>query len=223
MTLLQAYLDSAKHKSSHRLPLSALSPNLFRQVTNSIKHSTDNNDLLEFIGDRAVNLACALLVDKEKVCPDQQIFVGRKISNNDTLARLAYWLELDKYAALSPEDAHAIEGWSPRLTRNAPPKVLADLFEAFVGAYSLERGWAALLSWLEPFFAPLVAIATEDFLRCHRSTLHAPHYVSNWWRQRDGDSINQKIYQKLLQFFGAQQDSLVSLGRLAVEAIPLST
>lgn len=73
MTLLQLYLNSVQHKSSHPLPLAAISPHLFRQATNSVKNSKDNNDLLEFIGDRAVNLACALLVDKEKVCPDQQI------------------------------------------------------------------------------------------------------------------------------------------------------
>lgn len=73
MTLLQVYLNSAKHRSSHPLPLADLSPRMFRQATNSVKHSTENNDLLEFIGDRAVNLACALLVDKDKVCPDQQI------------------------------------------------------------------------------------------------------------------------------------------------------
>ncbi|KAJ6590971.1 ribonuclease III domain-containing protein [Mycena vulgaris] len=223
MALLQVYLDSVKHTSSHRLPLAALSPHLFRQATNSVKHSTENNDLLEFIGDRAINLACALLVDKEKVCPDQQIFVGRKLANNDTLARLAYWLHLDKYAALSQEDAHAIKSWSPRRKRDGPPKVLADLFEAFVGAYCLERGWSALLSWLQPFFEPLVKIATEDFLRCHRDTCKAPFYVSNWWRHRGGGSISQRMYQKLLQFFDRKQGSLTSKGRVAVEAIPLST
>ncbi|KAF8208187.1 ribonuclease III domain-containing protein, partial [Mycena galopus ATCC 62051] len=142
--------------------LAALSPDLFRQALNSIRHSTNNNDLLEFIGDRAINLVCALLVDKEKVCPDQQIFVARKISNNDTLGRLAWWLHLDKYAVLSCQDAHAIRTWSPR-RKGAPPKVLADLFESVVGAYCLERGWPALLSWLEPFFKPLMELSTQDF------------------------------------------------------------
>ncbi|KAJ7130277.1 hypothetical protein C8R44DRAFT_850268 [Mycena epipterygia] len=223
MTLLQVYLDSAKYRSSHPLPLADLSSRMFRQATNSVKHSTENNDLLEFIGDRAVNLACALLVDKDKVCPDQQISVGRKISNNDTLGRLAYWLHLDKYAALSPEDAHAIQAWSPRRKRNPPPKVLADLFEAFVGAYCLERGWTALLLWLEPFFRPLVELATEDFLQSHRNTCRAPLHVSNWWRQRDGGSISQTNYQKLLQFFDRQRYFLAPTSSVAVDAIPLST
>ncbi|KAJ7151378.1 hypothetical protein C8R43DRAFT_1190980 [Mycena crocata] len=223
MPLLQVYLDSSvKHRSSHHLPLDALSPDLFRQATNSVRRSKDNNDLLEFMGDRAVNLVCALLVDREKVCPDQQIFVGRKISNNDTLGRLAFWLELDKYAALSWEDADAIQSWSWRRLE-APPKVLADLLESFVGAYWLEHGWMALLSWLEPFFQPLVGLATEDFLRCHRNTLKAPFYVSHWWRHRDGESISHKIYQKLHQYLDNQRASLASIGRVAVGAIPLST
>ncbi|KAJ7721028.1 hypothetical protein B0H16DRAFT_1335582 [Mycena metata] len=222
MRLLQVYLDSDKHRS-HRLPLADLSPHLFRQATNSVKHSTENNDLLEFMGDRAVNLACVLLVDKEKVCPDQQIFVGRRLSCNDTLGRLAWWMHLDKHAALSSIDARAIRNWSPRRKRNPPPKVLADLFESFVGAYWLEHGWPALLSWLQPFFKPLVEIATEDFLLSHRNTCKVPLYVSNWWRQRQGDSISQNSYQQLVQFLDRQQRSLTSTGRVAVEAIPLST
>ncbi|KAJ7507179.1 hypothetical protein B0H11DRAFT_1970598 [Mycena galericulata] len=226
MSSLQVYLDSIKHRSSHRLPLGALSPKFFRQATNSVKNSTESNELMEFIGDRAVNLACALLVDKEKVCPDQQIFVGRKISNNDTLGRLAYWLELDRYAALSPEDAYAIRGWSPRSKRgrfSRPPKVLADLFESFIGAYCLEYGWDALLSWLEPFFEPLAKVATEDFLRCHKDTLKTPFYVSNWWRQRNGGLISPRMYRELRTFLDGHQETLTLTGSVAVEAIPLST
>ncbi|KAJ7764553.1 hypothetical protein DFH07DRAFT_738225 [Mycena maculata] len=223
MTILQAYLDSVECRSSYRLPIGAVSRQLFWQATNSVRHSADNNDLLEFIGDRAINLTCALLVDKaQKVTPDQQLFVGRKISNNDTLGRLAYGLELDKFAALSAADTYAIKGWSPRRKRDAPPKVLADLFEAFVGAYCLEHGWTDLLSWLEPFFEPLAAKATIDFLELP-DTYKAPLYVSNWWRQRDGGSISPKMYQKLLAFQSDQRPRLTSLGRVAVEAIPLST
>lgn len=101
--------------------------------------------------------------------------------------------------------------------------MLADLFEAFVGAYCLERGWAALLLWLEPFFRPLVELATEDFLQSHRDTCWAPLHVSNWWRQRDGGSISQTNYQKLLQFFDRQRHLLASTSSVAVDAIPLST
>ncbi|KAJ6588316.1 hypothetical protein B0H19DRAFT_203243 [Mycena capillaripes] len=220
MTLLQDYLDSVKHGS---LPLAALSPNLFRQATNSVKHSTDNNDMLEFIGDRCVNLACAIIVETMKVCPDQQIFVGRKICDNDTLGRIAWWFHLDKYAALSPEDTHAVQSWRPRRRRDTPPKVLADLFESFVGAYCLERGWPALLSWLTPFFKPLVEIATEDFMQCHRYTCKAPPYVSNWWRHQDTASISQEVYHLLVQFLDYEQRSLASMGRVALEAVPLST
>ncbi|KAJ7625100.1 hypothetical protein DFH06DRAFT_1229867 [Mycena polygramma] len=217
---LQDYLDSVNHGSE--VPLGALSPSLFRQATNSVKYSTDNNDLLEFIGDRAINLACALVVDRAKVCPDHQIFVGRKISNNDTLGRLAWWLHLDKYAALSREDAYAIQNWRPRRSRQPPPKALADLFESFVGAYCLERGWPALFSWLEPFFMPLVEIATQDFLRCHQDTIRSPCYVSSWWRSEAGTNTLETD-QRILRFLRLHQSSLTSMGRVAVEALPLST
>ena len=45
-----------------------------RPAQNSVKRSKDNNDLLEFIGDRVVNLACSLIVDKVKESSDHHRF-----------------------------------------------------------------------------------------------------------------------------------------------------
>ncbi|KAK7042481.1 hypothetical protein R3P38DRAFT_2890713 [Favolaschia claudopus] len=220
MSLLQDYLNSPKHKTSHPLQFAVLSTSLLHQATNCIKNSPENNDLMEFIGDRFVNLTCALLVDKEKVCPEQQIYVARKISNNDTLGRLAWWFDLDKQASLSQEDNRAVRRWSPS-RRDPPPKVLADLFEAFVGAYYLQRGRRAVLSWLEPFFKPLMDIATDEFLL--RPPFKAPSFVNNWWRDHNAASITQTVLQNFQYSLNGQQEALTRLGRVAVEAIPQST
>ncbi|KAK6974947.1 hypothetical protein R3P38DRAFT_3128704 [Favolaschia claudopus] len=164
MSLLQDYLNSPKHKTSHPLQFA---------------NSPENNDLMEFIGDRFVNLTCALL---------QQIYsnVARKISNNDTLGRLAL--------SLSQEDNRAV--------RHPPPKVLADLFEAFVGG---------LLSTTH-FSSHLMDIATDEFLL--RPPFKAPSFLS----------INQTRSFKTFKYsLNGQQEALTLLGRVAVEAIPLST
>ena len=49
-----------------------------------------------------------------------------------------------------------------------PPKVLADLFEAVVGAVFLQHGFLALDNWLRTIFEPILNAATKDY--CHSRT-----------------------------------------------------
>jgi hypothetical protein len=49
----------------HDIPI--LSKDLRAQATNCIRFSEKNNDLLEFLGDRLVNLVAALIVEEVKV------------------------------------------------------------------------------------------------------------------------------------------------------------
>lgn len=44
-----------------------------QRARNSKKLTQDNNDLLEFIGDRVVNLACALMVEQVKFSSEHQM------------------------------------------------------------------------------------------------------------------------------------------------------
>jgi len=92
--------------------------------------------------------------------------VGRVLSNNDTLGRLAHQLRLHEHASLEPEDKESIAGWSPK-GDIVPPKAMADLFEAHVGAVYVEKGWQAVLNWLTNLYAPLVPAAECDFLGRH--------------------------------------------------------
>jgi len=68
-----------------------------------------------------------------------------------------------------------------------PPKVLADLFEAVVGAVFLQHGFLKLDNWLRTIFEPILNAATKDywysatrtlpFYRDHRTSTFsgAPH------------------------------------------------
>lgn len=66
LTDLQDYFNQANNRP-HTRDIPRLSENLLKRARNGISHSQDNNDLLEFIGDRAVNLASALLIENVKL------------------------------------------------------------------------------------------------------------------------------------------------------------
>ncbi|PFH51131.1 hypothetical protein AMATHDRAFT_3268 [Amanita thiersii Skay4041] len=160
-TLLVTYL-SVSHLEDAQKTLPLLEASRRKKALNSMRHSKDNNDLLEFIGDRVVNLACTLLVDKVKISADHHLVVGRMVSNNDTLGRVAYHLRLAEQAQLDTTD-YCVKNWTPQDTYS-PPKGLADLFESYVGAIYEEHGFDVAMRWLEPVFTPLIEAATEDFM-----------------------------------------------------------
>lgn len=66
LTYLQDFLNQNKNRPSIR-DIPSLNNRLLKRARNCIRFSVDNNDLLEFIGDRAVNLVTALLVEKVKL------------------------------------------------------------------------------------------------------------------------------------------------------------
>jgi hypothetical protein len=83
---LVMYLDCQDNWLSLVLPSLSDDSRLIR-ARNSKKDTQDNNDLLEFIGDRVVNLACALMVEKVKYSSDHQMVRGLSVfsGNNVTL------------------------------------------------------------------------------------------------------------------------------------------
>ncbi|CAK5263690.1 unnamed protein product [Mycena citricolor] len=216
---LHAYLQSGQFQSRH-VPLEALHPFFSSHAMNQIGASSGANDLLEFVGDRVLNLACALIVDELKVCQEQFIFVIRKISNNDTLGRIAFSLRFDTYAELSPENEHAIDSWALSSKKEAPPKALADLFESFIGAFYMQHGWFSLVEWLRLCFKPLAELATEDYFRLESTTI--PAHVATWWR-RHGQNVSQPVSRAFYKYLHGNQPQLSHLVETVVDAIPLST
>lgn len=85
------------------------------------------------------------------------------ICNNDTFGRISYYLELERSAILSPQDRVEVERWDPLKPGARPPKVLADLFEAIVGAVFLDHGFSKLDNWLRKIFEPILNAATSDY------------------------------------------------------------
>ncbi|KIM41426.1 hypothetical protein M413DRAFT_148495 [Hebeloma cylindrosporum] len=141
-------------------------PTLLNMARNSVRGSKNNNDGLEFVGDRVTNLVCDLLLDRSKTTDLQYRVVSRVLSNNDTLGRLAHRLRLHEQAAFDPEGKESVAGWSPQGV-TVPPKAMADLFEAHVGAVYVDKGLDAVVKWFKTLYGPLVPSAEGDFLGRH--------------------------------------------------------
>jgi hypothetical protein len=56
-----------------------------------------------------------------------------------------------------------VERWDHLKPGVRPPKVLADLFEAVVGAVFLQHGFLRLDNWLRTIFEPILNAATKDY------------------------------------------------------------
>lgn len=73
---LSSYLNDPGNWVHARCSLPRLSENRLEQARNGKIGTEANNDLMEFVGDRIVNLTCALVAAKDSFCPDQQVVSG---------------------------------------------------------------------------------------------------------------------------------------------------
>ncbi|GLB39883.1 hypothetical protein LshimejAT787_0703930 [Lyophyllum shimeji] len=215
---LTAYLNSPTKWSSKEVALPSLPSADLRSALNSRKHTQGNNDVLEFIGDRVVNLACALMAAKAKQIPGEQAWLARRLSNNDTLGRIAYQLRLHRHARLDPTDRLAADSWTPARA-HPPPKLFADLFESYVGALYTHHGWTFTHAWLRRVYTPVLAAAARDvFFSTDDHALPARWLAPNAlpWRssvQRAFEAFMDSRRERLRK--GAEE-TLTSLPRVSV-------
>ncbi|KAI0088234.1 ribonuclease III domain-containing protein [Irpex rosettiformis] len=193
LTGLQVFFLHDEHRP-HAEDMPTLSSALLDRTFNCVYGSEENNDLLEFIGDRVLNFYTAELVDTVKITRAHAATVAKVVSNNDTLGRIAYSLRLHRngYTNLNAEDEHSIFRWDP-MHGTRPPKVLADLFEAFVGTVYVKYGFPELKPWLDRVFKPIIKVATGDYLAtCHPVSIFGePH-------EYPLDLLNVSMQERLL-------------------------
>ncbi|KAG6856716.1 hypothetical protein H0H87_001505 [Tephrocybe sp. NHM501043] len=178
------------------LPFGAL-----QNALNAQKHTPGNNDVLEFIGDHVVNLACALMASKINHSPAQQTLVARRLSNNDTLGRISHQIRLPQHACalLDPGDRRAAEAWA-RSQSGSPPKLFADIFESYTGALFLRHGWHYTHAWLRKVYAPIIAAAARDvFITTDVATSRWSKSDDQLWPQRA-----QWTYEDYIEEHGAE-------------------
>ncbi|KAH8101763.1 hypothetical protein BXZ70DRAFT_74637 [Cristinia sonorae] len=194
---------------------------LLKQARNCIIHTANNNDLLEFVGDRLVNLFAASLVDKMKLNTAHHSAVRQTVCTNNTLGRIAYTLRLHTHALVPPSDLQAIEDWNPLEARH-PPKCLADLFESYVGAVYVHHGWPRLQQWLDKLFFPIVKAATTDYwFSVSPEQLEGGYNVRNPKHRLDFvDPVSQG---RLLDYVEFKRESLKTGARIALDRLPKGT
>ncbi|MFT3792466.1 MAG: ribonuclease III [Rudaea sp.] len=117
----------------------------------------DNNERLEFFGDALVNAVVAELLFEEfpKAAEGELTRLRARLVSEPALAAIARGLDLGDALHLGPGELK-----SGGFRRDS---ILADAFEAIVGAVYLDGGWAVCRGFVRALVAPRIeAAATMD-------------------------------------------------------------
>lgn len=160
----------------------------------SIQSKGDKNDYerLEFLGDAVLDLAVAhLLLDAYPLAREGELSKMRAaLVNTSSLAEIARALQLGPFIRLSRGELSS--GGADR------PSILADVFEALIGAIYREAGFPAALATIKSLFgARLTSVTPTDpktelqealhavgsevpeyLLECTEGPEHAPTFIS---------------------------------------------
>ena len=123
---------------------------LLRQALTHRSHGTPHNERLEFLGDGLLNFVVArLLYEKFAKLPEGDLSRLRAhLVNQQTLSELAVSLSLGDHLRLGEGELKS--GGFRR------PSILADAFEAIIGAIFLDSGFAAAEQTLARLYQPLL-------------------------------------------------------------------
>lgn len=141
------------------------------------------------------------------------------MSNNDTLGRLAFALRLHEKATVSRQDRLFIEEWDPQSFKR-PPKVLADIFEAYVGAVYVHHGWPRLQQWLEKLFSPIIKAANSDYWLSI-----TPDQLFGTVKFRDNNPMpaGPWVLDEILDYISDKAKSLEEGAQVALKLLPKNT
>ena len=126
-------------------------PHLLRQALTHRSYGTPHNERLEFLGDGVLNFVIAsLLYERFPVLPEGDLSRLRAhLVNQETLSQLARTLDLGQYLLLGEGELKS--GGFRR------PSILADTFEAILGAIYLDGGFDAAAGVVRRIHEPLLA------------------------------------------------------------------
>jgi ribonuclease-3 len=120
------------------------------------EHGSASNELLEFLGDSILSLiVCNFLYNQYPLQKEGELAKLKAIIvSSPILAGLARQTGLDRYIKLGQGEILA--------KGNTKPHILADLFEAFIGAYFLNFGLEGATNFLIPMIKPLLPEITSQ-------------------------------------------------------------
>ncbi|KZS93682.1 hypothetical protein SISNIDRAFT_465863 [Sistotremastrum niveocremeum HHB9708] len=135
-----------------------------------------SNKLLELWGDAIMHYAVPKVNERYTKNPRHHAEGSERLQQNHVYAHFAVEMDLlnNPYLDISDEDRLEIINFDPD-THDHPPKILANLFEAFVGALWLSGGLAAVFGWLVPIIKALHSCANRrDLERWSAETRYFP-------------------------------------------------
>jgi len=160
--------------SDERLLATALTHSTY---ANENRDAPENNERLEFVGDAVLDvLVATLLYTALPDAPEGELSRRRaRVVRRGALARQASRLGLERDLRVGRGQGTASEGINDRL--------MADAYEALVGAVYLDGGFEAVARVFGPDFEDSIKQATEtlDFKtelqqRCHMAGVAVPDY-----------------------------------------------
>lgn len=180
-------LETLQRKVGHTFA----SPTLLRRALTHRSHGSDHNERLEFLGDAVLGAAVSGLLYRHFAGSDEGDLtrVRAHLVRQETLHQLALQLGLHELLRLS--DGEARSGGAHR------PSLLADAFEAIVGAVYLDGGFEPACAFVERAFAPLVSgaeisawskdakTALQEWLQGRRLALPTYAVVATHGRQHE--------------------------------------
>lgn len=139
-------------------------PNLLTQAlthrsyhNENITQSVGHNERLEFLGDAVLDLALSdlLMTEFPHLSEGDLSKFRASLVNESELAKIALELKFDHHLRLGRGEINTGGAQKPRL--------LASVFEAYVGALYIDSGFQVTLDWLREVFVPrFVALNHED-------------------------------------------------------------
>ncbi|EGW35565.1 uncharacterized protein SPAPADRAFT_58792 [Spathaspora passalidarum NRRL Y-27907] len=118
-----------------------------KSYMNSEKLINNHNERLEFIGDAILNTLATMIIYKEfpTATEGQLSQIRADLVNNKTLCQFSLQYGLDKKLRARIEDS---------VLKSGDQKIYADIFEAYIGAVSTERGLdlSEVKNWLHKLY-----------------------------------------------------------------------
>ncbi len=163
---------------------------------------SDSNERLEFLGDAVLNLCVAeLLIHYFPEEPEGVLSKRRALLvNQKRLSALASAVDLGAFLRLG-KGAEKTGG-------RKKDSILADAYEALIGAFYLDQGWASIEAYLKKIFSPLLTEltqleTTEDFKTQLQEFLQKRFQKSPRYSviQETGPD-HQKMFEVQIEFYG---------------------
>lgn len=146
-------------------------------LNETARNDLEHNERLEFLGDAVLELAITLYLYKRLPDTPERLMTGIRsaLVNFKTLGEISEELGFDKFLLLSRGERKALEN-----RERSRPGIMADTFEAVLGAMFLDRGMGVVEIFLGSCFFPRLQKVIADQLHIDPKSCLQEMTQSTW-------------------------------------------